>query len=58
MSLELQIRSSVLAELAVRSVQSQLLVACFPASPLGFVDHVDRTGGGRRRSFASLEGQE
>lgn len=41
MSLELQIRSSVLAELAVRSVQSQLLVACVPASPLGFVDHVD-----------------
>ena len=41
MSLEVQIRSSVLAELAVSNVQSQLLVACFPASPLGFVDHVD-----------------
>ena len=34
MSPELQIRASVLAELAVRNVQSQLLIACFPASPL------------------------
>ncbi|GAB2581647.1 hypothetical protein [Microlunatus antarcticus] len=41
MALELQIRSSVLAELAVSSVQEQLLVACFPPTPLGFVDHVD-----------------
>lgn len=41
MGLELQIGSSVLTELAVRSVQSQLFATCLPATPSGFVDHVD-----------------